>query len=352
LAKVILIARKQCRSIAIVPGKQAQHPSYSHQKLSSWDLMRSQQAHICISATMVGSADEDKRAFILASAIIKISVPTETGRMSPDCPAEVNVQKEDQMKVLAILFTVGTAVGIVAGVSAAPAESRIQLAQAQGSGTQAGTGAGASQRGSVGTREGGGSTSGASQERGTATRQSGDGSVKAGTETTRTNRTTVRERAGGSRVSVHGGTRRVGGVRASTGDDAVVIRRKRARGYVYSGPSTTLIKKKRYVRYREPSPAVIIKKRRPAIAVEGGSTRTTVRSQASTTVRDSGTTRENVRGGASVRERSIGAGNSGGRSGGQGGQDGQDAQPATSGRSGAGAGASQNSGTGNAAGSR
>jgi hypothetical protein len=111
--------------------------------------------------------------------------------------------------------------------------ARIQLAQAQGSGTQAGTGAGASQRGSVGTREGGGSTSGASQERGTATRQSGDGSVKAGTETTRTSRTTVRERAGGSRVSVHGGTRRVGGVRASTGDDAVVIRRKRARGYVY-----------------------------------------------------------------------------------------------------------------------
>ena len=56
-------------------------------------------------------------------------------------------------------------------------------------------------------------------------------------------------------------------VRATTGDDAFVIRRKRARGVVYSGPSTTVIKKKRYVHYREPSHAVIIKKRRPAIAV-------------------------------------------------------------------------------------
>ena len=37
------------------------------------------------------------------------------------------------MRVLAILFGVGTAVGIAAGVSAAPAESGIQLAQAQDS---------------------------------------------------------------------------------------------------------------------------------------------------------------------------------------------------------------------------
>jgi hypothetical protein len=74
-------------------------------------------------------------------------------------------------------------------------------------------------------------------------------------------------------------------VRATTGDDAVVIRRKRARGYVYHGPSTTVIKKKRYVHYREPSRAVVIKKRRPAVAVEGGSTRTTVRGQTSTTLR-------------------------------------------------------------------
>ena len=38
------------------------------------------------------------------------------------------------MRVLAILFGVGTAVGIAAGVSAAPAESSIQLAQAQDAG--------------------------------------------------------------------------------------------------------------------------------------------------------------------------------------------------------------------------
>src|SRR3954470_3194246 len=135
------------------------------------------------------------------------------------------------MKALAILLGVGTAVSLAAGVSAAPA--KIQLAQAQNSGAQTGTATGASQRGSGGTREGGAAAPGASQERGTATRQSGDGSATARTETTRSSRTTVRERAGGTRVSVHGGTRRVLGVRATTGDDAVVIRRKRARGHVY-----------------------------------------------------------------------------------------------------------------------
>jgi hypothetical protein len=149
------------------------------------------------------------------------------------------------MRVLAILFGVGTAVGIVAGVSAAPVESGKQLAQAQDSGAQSGMGTGASQRGSAGSREGGAAASGASQERGAGTRQSGDGSTTARSETTRASRTTVRERAGDTRVSVHGGTRRVVGVRATTGDDAIVIRRKRARGYVYNGPSTTVIRKKR-----------------------------------------------------------------------------------------------------------
>ena len=76
------------------------------------------------------------------------------------------------MRALAILFGVGTAVGIVAGVSAAPVESGMQLAQAQQSGgqsgAQSGTGTGASQRGSAGTREGGAAAAGASQERGAA----------------------------------------------------------------------------------------------------------------------------------------------------------------------------------------
>src|SRR4051794_23551783 len=120
------------------------------------------------------------------------------------------------MKVLTILFGVGTAVGLAAGVSSAPAKSGIQVSQAQNSGAQTGTATGASQRGSAGTREGGAAAPGASQERGTATRQSGDGSATARTETTRSSRTTVRERAGGTRVSVHGGTRRVLGVRATT----------------------------------------------------------------------------------------------------------------------------------------
>ena len=133
------------------------------------------------------------------------------------------------MRVLAVLFGVGTAVGIAASVSAAPNESSVQLAQAQDAGTQSGAGAGASQRGNTGNRQGGATVTGGSQERGAATRQSGDSSATVRSETTRTSRNTVRERAGGTRVSVHGGTRRVVGVRATTGDDAVVIRRKRAR---------------------------------------------------------------------------------------------------------------------------
>ena len=44
------------------------------------------------------------------------------------------------MRVLAVLFGVGTAVGIAASVSAAPNESSVQLAQAQDAGTQSGAG--------------------------------------------------------------------------------------------------------------------------------------------------------------------------------------------------------------------
>ena len=292
--------------------------------------------------------DEDKRAFICAIFTGKSFFALKPCEQRRVVLLEVTVQQEDQMKVLAVLFGMGTAVGIAASVSAAPNESSVQLAQAQNASTQSGVGAGASQRGNTGNRQGGATVTGGSQERGAATRQSGDSSATVRSETTRTNRTTVRERAGGTRVSVHGGTRRVVGVRATTGDDAVVIRRKRARGHVYSGPSTTVIRKKRYVHYREPSSAVIIKKRRPAVAVEGVSTGTSVRSRTSTTVRDSGTTGASVRAGAGVRERSSGAANAGARAGGQGGQGGQ---PATSGRSGGG-GASQNSGSGDAAGSR
>src|SRR4051794_33480385 len=122
-------------------------------------------------------------------------------KRSLDCSAGVNVQQEVQMKLLAILFGVGTAVSVVAGVSAVSAESGIRLAQAQGA--QAGAGPGATQRGNAGAREGDAAASGASQERGAATRESGDGSSTARTETTRASRTTVRERSGDTRVSVH-----------------------------------------------------------------------------------------------------------------------------------------------------
>ena len=76
---------------------------------------------------------------------------------------EVAVQQEDQMRVLSVLFGVGTAVGIAASVSAAPNESSVQLAQAQDAGTQSGAGAGASQRGNTGNRQGGATVTGGSQ---------------------------------------------------------------------------------------------------------------------------------------------------------------------------------------------
>ena len=120
---------------------------------------------------------------------------------------QVTVQQEDEMRVLAILFGVRTAVSIVAGVSAAPAQSGIQRAQAQDSGALSEAGASASQRGSAGNREGGAAASGSSPERGAGVRQSRDGSATVRSETKRTSDTTVRERAGITRTTVRGGTR-------------------------------------------------------------------------------------------------------------------------------------------------
>jgi hypothetical protein len=119
---------------------------------------------------------------------------------------QVTVQQEDEMRVLAILFGVRTAVSIVAGVSAAPAQSGIQLAQAQDSGALSEAGASASQRGSAGNREGGAAASGSSPERGAGVRQSRDGSATV-RSAKRTSDTTVRERAGITRTTVRGGTR-------------------------------------------------------------------------------------------------------------------------------------------------
>jgi hypothetical protein len=138
--------------------------------------------------------------------------------------------------------------------------------------------------------------------------------VRNGTQTT--SRTVVRERSGGTRVSVHGRSRAAVGVRTVASDDAVVIRRKKARRYIYSEPTTTVIRKKRYVSYSHPSTALIVKKRRAGIAVDSGvSTRTTVRSR--TSVGAANPSRANP--GANVRERSSGQGTvgAGGRTGGE-----------------------------------
>jgi hypothetical protein len=120
-------------------------------------------------------------------------------------------------------------------------------------------------------------------------------------------RTAVRARSGGDRVAAHGRGHTTVGMRSAASDDAVIIKRKKARRYVYGEPSATIIKKRRYTRYHEPSSAVIIKKRHAGVAVDNGvSTRTSVRSRTSTAGGGSKTTRT----GASASQRS-GQGNAG-----------------------------------------
>ena len=82
--------------------------------------------------------DEDKRPFICAIFTGENFSALKPGEQRRVVLLEVTVQQEDQMRVLAVLFGVGTAVGIAASVSAAPNESSIQLAQAQDAGTQSG----------------------------------------------------------------------------------------------------------------------------------------------------------------------------------------------------------------------
>ena len=131
-------------------------------------------------------------------------------------------------------------------------------------------------------------------------------------ETQSTSRTTIQQRSGGARVGVRGGSRTVVGVRTARNDDAVIIKRKKARRYVYSEPSTTMIRKKRYTTYRDPSRTVIVKKRRPGVVVDSGtSTRTNVRTRTDTTVRSSGASRDEVGAKTQVRERSSGQNNVG-----------------------------------------
>jgi hypothetical protein len=220
------------------------------------------------------------------------------------------------MKILTLILGATAAAGIAGAVSANPVPDRIQLAQAQDSAPQSGSGLGASPRNSTGNRESGAAATRGSEGSGATARESAGGrtTVRNGTQTT--SRTVVRERSGGTRVSVHGRSRAAVGVRTVASDDAVVIRRKKARRYIYSEPTTTVIRKKRYVSYSHPSTAVIVKKRRAGIAVDSGvSTRTTVRSR--TSVGAANPSRANPS--ASVRERSSGQGTvgAGGRTGGE-----------------------------------
>jgi hypothetical protein len=233
------------------------------------------------------------------------------------------LHEENKMRILAVILGTAAAIAVAAPVSADPAAGRVQLAQAQDSGAQSGSGMGVSQQGSAGNRDSGAATSRGSEGGNAATRGSEGGAAASqnsggGRATMRSetgsSRTTIRARSGGARVAVGGSSRRAIGVRSATSDDAVIIKRKKARRYVYSEPSTVVIRKKRrhYTTYQEPSSAVIVKKRRAGVAVGGGvSTRTTVRSRTSTTVGGSSTTRERVGAGANVRERTSGQGNAG-----------------------------------------
>src|SRR5262245_61827473 len=210
------------------------------------------------------------------------------------------------MRTLAMILGAAAVIAVAAPVSADPAAGRVQLAQAQDA--QSGSGMGASQQGSSGNRNSGAAATRNSQGSGAAARESNGGRTMMRGETQGSSRTTVRARSGGDRVAVHGRSHTAVGVRSAASDDAVIIKRKKARRYVYSEPSTTIVKKRRYTRYHEPSSAVIVKKRRAGVAVDSGvSTRTSVRSRTSTAVGGSSTKRT----GTAVRERSSGQGNAG-----------------------------------------
>jgi len=224
------------------------------------------------------------------------------------------------MRSLTFILGAAAAIGMAAAISAAPAQDRVQLAQAQPSGTQSDTGAGANQRGNAGNRQGGGAT-GQTSQGGKASGGKASGGDRASVRTEGTSRTSVREHSEGSRVSVHGGRSHVG-VRTAERDDAVVVKRKKALRYVYDEPALVIKKKRHYVSHGEPSHTVVTKERRGGVAVSGGvSTHTNVHTRSgSTTVGASSTTHSNGGKGANARSSGQGGGNSGGSTGGSTGQ--------------------------------
>src|SRR5262249_39612489 len=240
------------------------------------------------------------------------------------------VPQEKKMRILAVILGAAAAFAVAAPVAADPAIGGAKLAQAQDSGSQSGSSMGARQQGSSGASQKQGS-SGMSQQgssgmnrqgharqrgrRNAASRETSGGGAAMGTQNRGSSRTTVRERSGGGRTAIHGGSHTTVGVGSRASND-VVVRRNRYRRHIYAEPSTTVIRKRRYVRgYHEPS-SVIIHKRRPGVVIGGGtSTLTTVRGgntvrSGSTTVRGGSST--TVGGGSNGRE-SVGAGAGGGR---------------------------------------
>jgi hypothetical protein len=217
--------------------------------------------------------------------------------------------QEKKMRILAVIFGAAAAVAVAGPVSADPAAGRVQIAQAQDSGSQSGSGMSKSQQ--QGSSRTGASQQGSSDQRNSgnnaASRNSSGRQAATNNQMQGSSRTTMRERSGGARVSVHGRGRTAVGVRSAGGDD-VIIHRRHARHYVYGEPSTTVIRKRRYTHYREPSREVIIHRRHAGVAGGGASTRTSVRSRGSTTV-GAGGNRESV--GAGNRQGSSGQGNAG-----------------------------------------
>ena len=116
------------------------------------------------------------------------------------------------MRILAVVFGTAAAFAVAAPVAANPAIGSMKLVQAQDAGSQSGSGAGAKQQGSSGASQKQGS-SGVSQQGSSGTNQQGSAGERRGgnaasressgggtaSRTERTTRTTVRERAGGTR---------------------------------------------------------------------------------------------------------------------------------------------------------
>ena len=161
------------------------------------------------------------------------------------------------MRPVALVLGAAAVIGFAAAGSAEQSRDRLQLAQAQDSGGQTGAATGGNARGGAATngnerggaanRDSGGAATRGSQGGGSATGATTGERATVRQETQSTNRTTVRNRSDGARVTVRGGSRTAVGVRSVARDDAVIIKRKKARRHDYSEPSATVIrKKKRY----------------------------------------------------------------------------------------------------------